>query len=95
LSEKSGFEKNRDCRKVEMKFSIFPDMNRLDKKIFWLSTVIEKYAKSKNKSRVQAFQEISASGSFDFIEKHYNVEHLLSFEDVIEDIDGINAKMAT
>ena len=77
------------------KFSIFPDMNRLDKKIFWLSTVIEKYAKSKNKSRVQAFQEISASGSFDFIEKHYNVEHLLSFEDVIEDINGINAKMAT
>jgi hypothetical protein len=80
-------------KKAEMKFSIFLDMNRLDKKIFWLSTVIEKYAK--NKSRVQAFQEISASGSFDFIEKHYNVEHLLPFEDVIEDINGINAKMAT
>ncbi len=75
-------------------FSIFPDMDRLDKKIFWLSTVVEKYAKSRNKSRAQAFQEISASGSFDFIEKHYNVEHLLSFEDVIEDINGINAKMA-
>jgi len=69
-------------------------MSRLDKKIFWLSTIVEKYAKSKNKSRVQAFQEMLALGSFDFIEKHYNVEHLLSFEDVIEDINLINAKMA-
>jgi len=70
-------------------------MDRMDKKIFWLSTVIEKYAKSKNKSKAQAFQEMSASGSFDFIDKHYNVEHLLSFEDVIEDINSINAKIAT
>jgi len=70
-------------------------MDNLGKKIFWLSTVIEKYAKSKNKSKEQAFQEMSASGSFDFIEKHYNVEHLLSFEEVLEDINGINAKIAT
>jgi len=69
-------------------------MNGLDKKIFWLSTVIEKYAKSKSINRVQAFKEMLTSGSFDFIEKHYNVEHLLSFEDIIEDINGINAKMA-
>ena len=67
-------------------------MSELGKKIFWLTTVIEKYAKSKNKERVQAFQDMSAFGSFDFIEKHYNVEHLLSFEDVIDDINGINAK---
>ena len=67
-------------------------MSNLGKKILWLSTVIEKYAKSENKDRVQAFKEMAALGSFDFIEKHYNVEHLLSFEDVIEDINGINAK---
>lgn len=67
-------------------------MSNLGKKIFWLTTAIEKYAQSKNKNRVQAFQEMSAFGSFDFIEKHYNVEHLLSFEDVIDDINGINAK---
>jgi hypothetical protein len=69
-------------------------MNNFGKKIFWLATAIEKYAKSKNKSRAQAFQEMYALGSFDFIEKHYNVEHLLSFDDVIEDINGINAKAA-
>jgi hypothetical protein len=69
-------------------------MDNFGKKIFWLSTAIEKYAKSKNKSRTQAFQEMSASGSFDFIEKHYNVEHLLSFDDVIEDINSINARAA-
>jgi len=70
-------------------------VGKLDNKIFWLSTVIEKYAKSKNKNAVQAFQEMCALGSFDFIEKHYNVEHLLSFEEVVEDINGINLKAST
>lgn len=67
-------------------------MSNFNKKIFWLSTAIGKYAGSKKKSRVQAFKEMVASGSFDFIDKHYEVEHLLSFDDVIEDIDGIHAK---
>jgi hypothetical protein len=64
-------------------------MSHQEKKAFWLATVVEKYAAKHGASRVSAFGELAGSGAFSFLNKHYGVEHLLGFDEVLEEAQEI------
>jgi hypothetical protein len=59
------------------------------KKLDWLVEALACFAKDKGITRKQAFEYANKYGGFDFINRHYEVEHQLSFEDTIDDINAI------
>jgi len=62
------------------------------KKIDWFVEALASFARNKGISRKQAFDYVHAHGGFTFVDEHYEVEHLLSFEEVVDDIATISAR---
>ena len=58
-------------------------------KAYWLSFAVSRYAKSKNLTPDIAFPKLQKFGVMDFLDKHYETEHLENIIYVIEDMDGI------
>ena len=74
---------NIDC---EFLFYIFLYM---EKQITWAIAAISEFAKAKALSVKQAFNYLSLFKGMDFLEAHYGAEHLLSFDDTVEDLTAI------
>lgn len=70
-------------------FFIFPAM---EKQISWTTAAISEFARAKSLTIKQAFNYLSQFNGFDFLQKHYEAEHLLSFEDTIEDLTAVCLK---
>ena len=58
-------------------------------KAYWLSFVISRYAKSKNLSPDFIFPKLREFGVLDFLDNHYETEHLENIIYVLEDMDTI------
>jgi len=56
---------------------------------YWLSFVINRYAKSKNLTSDVVFPKLRVFGVLDFLLNHYETEHLENIIYVIEDMDNI------
>jgi hypothetical protein len=61
----------------------------MEKRITWTVAAISEFAKAKALSVKQAFNYLSLFKGMDFLEAHYGAEHLLSFEDTVEDLTAI------
>jgi len=57
--------------------------------IDWAVVCVNEFAKSKKIPPGTAFQYLLTYGGLEFIEEHYEAEHLLSIEDTIDDINHI------
>jgi hypothetical protein len=62
------------------------------KKALWLAFIISSYAKRNNIDRRAAVRLMSENGGLNFIDEHYDAEHLLSFEDVVDDIESLEKR---
>ena len=58
-------------------------------KAYWLSFAVSRYAKSKNLTSDIVFPKLRKFGVMDFLDKHYETEHLENILYVIEDMDNI------
>ena len=58
-------------------------------KAFWFSFAISRYAQSKNLTADFVFPKLREFGVLDFLDKHYETEHLENIIYVIEDMDNI------
>ena len=58
-------------------------------KAYWLSFAISRYAKSKNLSADYVFPKLRKFGVLNFLDEHYETEHLENIIYVIEDMDNI------
>ena len=67
-------------------FYIFP---YVEKQITWTIAAIGEFAKAKELSVRQAFNYLSLFKGIDFLQTHYGAEHLLSFDDTIDDLTAI------
>lgn len=56
------------------------------KKINWAVVCVNEFAKNKELNTKTAFQYLYAFGGIQFIKDYYEAEHLLSFDDAIEDL---------
>ena len=56
---------------------------------YWLSFVINRYAKSKNLTSDIVFPKLREHGVLDFLFNHYETEHLENIIYIIEDMDAI------
>ena len=56
--------------------------NYMEKQIIWTVAVISEFAKAKALSVKQAFNYLN-------LQKHYGAEHMLSFEEAIDDLTAI------
>ena len=61
----------------------------MEKQITWTIAAISEFAKAKALSVKQAFNYLSLFKGMDFLEAHYGAEHLLSFDDTVEDLTAI------
>ena len=67
-------------------FCIFLDM---EKQITWTVAAISEFAKAKALSVKQAFNYLNLFKGLDFLQNHYGAEHMLSFEDTVDDLTAI------
>ena len=58
-------------------------------KAYWLSFVISRYAHSKKSTSDIVFPKLRKYGALDFLDKHYEIEHLENIIYILEDIDTI------
>ena len=58
-------------------------------KAYWLSFAISRYAQSKNLTSDIIFPKLREFGVLDFLNNHYETEHLENIIYVIEDMDSI------
>lgn len=61
----------------------------VEKQITWTVAAISEFAKAKALSVKQAFNYLNLFKGIDFLQKHYNAEHLLSFNDTVDDLTAI------
>ena len=61
----------------------------MEKQIAWTVAAISEFAKAKALSPTQAFNYLRLFKGMDFLEKHYEAEHLLSFDDTVDDLTAI------
>jgi len=61
----------------------------MEKQIAWTIAAISEFAKAKALSVKQAFNYLSLFKGMDFLEAHYGAEHLLSFDDTVDDLTAI------
>lgn len=61
----------------------------MEKQITWTIAAISEFAKAKALSAKQAFNYLSLFKGLDFLQKHYSAEHLLSFDDTVDDLTAI------
>ena len=60
-----------------------------ESKAYWLSFAISRYANSKKLTSDFVFPKLLEFGVMDFLDKHYETEHLENIIYVIEDMDKI------
>ena len=58
-------------------------------KAYWLSFVVSRFAVSKNLTPDFVFPKLLRYGVMDFLDKHYETEHLENIIYVVEDMDNI------
>ena len=58
-------------------------------KAYWLSFAVSRYANSKNFTSDFVFPKLLEFGVMEFLDKHYETEHLENIIHVIEDMDYI------
>ena len=58
-------------------------------KAYWLSFAVSRFAISKNLTPDFVFPKLLKFGVMDFLDKHYETEHLENIIYVIEDMDNI------
>ena len=58
----------------------------MEKKISWMVACVSEFARSHAVSVKTAFQFLFRYGGIQFLEEYYEAEHLLSFEDTMEDL---------
>jgi len=58
-------------------------------KAYWLSFAVSRFALSKNLTPDFVFPKLYKFGVMDFLDKHYETEHLENIIYVIEDMDNI------
>lgn len=63
----------------------FTDMDKTRILAFTVAVVTE-FALAHNLSLQDAFRYLEQHKGIDFVERHYDVEHTLSFADVVEDL---------
>lgn len=62
-------------------------MDKLTKdKVAYIIAVISEFAAAHSLSGAQAFRYLERFSGIEFVSKFYNVEHTLSFEDVVKDL---------
>lgn len=67
-------------------FLVFQTM---EKQISWTVAAISEFAKAKKLTIKQAFNYLNLFKGIEFLQKHYGAEHLLSFDDTVEDLIAI------
>lgn len=63
-----------------------------DNQIKYTVACVNEFAKSKNLTQKQSFTYLYEHKAMDFLVEFYDVEHTLSFEDVIQDLTMISQK---
>ena len=82
-----SFSNKKDIRlDAKELFCIFLDM---EKQITWTVAAISEFAKAKALSAKQAFNYLNLFKGLDFLQNHYGAEHMLSFEDTVDDLTAI------
>ncbi len=61
----------------------------MEKQITWTVAAISEFAKAKALSAKQAFNYLNLFKGLDFLQNHYGAEHMLSFEDTVDDLTAI------
>ena len=61
-------------------------------KINWTVVCVNEFARQKALTIKSAFQYLHTFGGLKFLKEHYEAEHLLSIEDVVEDLDHVCQK---
>ena len=83
----ASFSNKKDIRlDAKELFCIFLDM---EKQITWTVAAISEFAKAKALSAKQAFNYLNLFKGLDFLQNHYGAEHMLSFEDTVDDLTAI------
>ena len=62
-------------------------------RINYMVALITEFAKSKGLSTQQAYNYLQDYKGLDFVEKFYDVEHTLSFENTVEDLTAYCKRM--
>lgn len=63
------------------------DINQeIKAKIAYIIAVISEFASAHSLTNAQAYRYLDRFNGLDFINRFYNVEHTLPFEDVVEDL---------
>lgn len=57
-----------------------------DKVLAYMVAVVSEFAVMHKLTPQDSFRYLDRYQGFDFLERHYEVEHTLSFEDVVEDL---------
>ncbi|MDR3315123.1 MAG: DUF3791 domain-containing protein [Coriobacteriales bacterium] len=55
-------------------------------KIAYIVACVNEFAHSTGLKAQEAFQYLSRYGGIDFLDEHYEAEHLLSFDEAVEDL---------
>lgn len=63
-------------------------LNQID---FYIACAFE-FARTKSLSAPKAFSYLAEYKGFDFLETHFEAEHLLSFEDAVDDLTVVCRK---
>lgn len=64
----------------------------LQSRIAYTTACVTEFAKRKGMKMQEAYRYLSDHGGLRFLEDHYEIEHTLSFDDVIDDLEIICAR---
>jgi hypothetical protein len=59
------------------------------RKIDYIVVCVNEFSKATGLTVLESFRYLSNHGGLDFLSEHYDIEHTLSFEEVIEDLKRI------
>ena len=64
-------------------------MSKKKSKSYYIVFCIKEFAKSQSLSLKEAYSYLSKYKGIEFLDEHYEAEHLLSFNDAVEDLLAI------
>ena len=64
----------------------------LRSRIAYTTACVSEFARRKNLSAQEAYIYIADHGGIHFLKEHYDVEHTLSFDEAIDDLEAICAQ---
>ena len=65
------------------------DYNLLDRKIYFSIACVSEFAKRHDLLEKEAFAFLERYGAMQFLKEFYEVEHTLSFDDAVDDMERI------